>query len=146
MTDLAQKLADAAVHAIATGDRAREVAAEAIRSALPVAQGEAVALHREAVRVAAVAAIRAATKCPDLIGYDGKALSEGLMDALDGIFYEGPAGRIAELEREVERLREALGVMLKGNEMGEVECQRTGFPRMITRHEMARKALAQEKK
>lgn len=108
MTDLAQKIADGLRKSGLVSEMDMGAVLDAIRTALPVAQGEAVALHREAVRVAAVAAIRAATKCPDLIGYDGKALSEGLMDALDGIFYEGPASRIAELEREVEYLRAAM--------------------------------------
>lgn len=48
-------------------------------------------LHREAVRVAAVAAIRAATGCPDLIGRDGTALSELLMGELDGMLYAAPS-------------------------------------------------------
>lgn len=54
-----------------------------------VAGGEA--LHREQIRVAAVAAIRAVTGCPDIIGRDGNALSESLMDALDGMTYSAAA-------------------------------------------------------
>ncbi|MFZ3193741.1 MAG: hypothetical protein WA154_11130 [Moraxellaceae bacterium] len=44
--------------------------------------------------------------------------------------------------KECERLREALEVMLEGDELGEAECQRIGFPRMITRREKARAALS----
>lgn len=39
-------------------------------------------------------------------------------------------------------LLEALTVMLKGDEMGEYECQRQGFPRLSKRWEMARAAIA----
>ena len=42
-------------------------------------------------------------------------------------------------------LLEALEVMLNGDEMGEYECQRTGFPRMIQRREKARAAIAKAK-
>ena len=38
--------------------------------------------------------------------------------------------------------REALWTLLQGDEMGEGECQRTGFPRMIERHEGARASIA----
>ncbi len=39
-------------------------------------------------------------------------------------------------------LLEALETMLKGDELGEFECQRQGFPRWIERQEKARAALA----
>jgi len=39
-------------------------------------------------------------------------------------------------------LLEALKTMLKGDQMGEGECQRTGFPRLCERWDMARSAIA----
>ena len=53
-----------------------------------------------------------------------------------------PAEANARLISAAPDLLDALKVMLHGEEIGEYECQRTGFPRLITRREKARAAIA----
>ena len=75
--------------------------------------------------------------------YDGKLTR---LDSIAKVFPDFPlsdeAIANARLIAAAPDLLDALKVMLHGEEIGECECQKTGFPRLITRWEKARAAIA----
>ena len=68
--------------------------------------------------------------------------SKGGVVILNGPFPIEKARRVAALCEASPDLLAALKTMLRDDEMGEDVCQRTGFPRLSERREMAKAAIA----